>query len=60
MKLGWAAIISAGVLTLFLSGCAGGPFSQPVSQTGCYGIQGGPFAAGAMVNFPMGSSNDKE
>ena len=59
MKLGWAEIISAGVLTLFLSGCAGGPFSQPVSQAGCHVVRGGRSPQGLWINFPLGSPNDK-
>ncbi len=59
MKLGWAEIILVGVLTLFLSGCAGGPLSQPVSQAGCH-VVGGAVAAGGMINFPLGSPNDQK
>jgi hypothetical protein len=59
MKLVLAKFIFAGVLTLFFSGCAGGPFSQPVNQAGCH-VQGGAFAAGGMINFPLGLPNDKK
>ena len=59
MNLGWAEIISAGVLTVFLSGCEKGPFAQPVNQAGCH-VEGGSIAAGAMVNFPLGSPSDKK
>jgi hypothetical protein len=60
MKLVLAKFIFAGVLTLFFSGCAGGPFSQPVNQAGCHAVQGGQFAGEAMINFPLGFPNDKK
>jgi hypothetical protein len=60
MKLVWAKVIWAGVLTLFFYGCAEGSSSKPVSQAGCYGVQGGPLAGEAMINFPLGLPNDKK
>ena len=60
MKLGLAKFIFAGVLTLFFSGCAGGPFSQPVNQADCHIVQWGSFAGEGIINFPLGLPNDKK